>query len=136
MAASGGKIVARASRLGVLSLFVVIGTVLVAEAAAKKGTSALLRLTSAVTLSKQSPDLNRAAKARINQLSNGTLILVYADAVDANPPRWAYELKGDVQRPVRDIFVRICDNLFADCDDPGNWTAAVNISNTAPWRRS
>ena len=48
-----------------------------------------------------------------------------------NPAKYVYDLKADVERPARDIFVRTCDSAGADCADPRNWTAPVNISNTA-----
>ena len=41
------------------------------------------------------------------------------------PANYVYDLKADVERPARDIFVRTCDSAGADCADP------VNISNTA-----
>jgi len=81
----------------------------------------------------QTPDLDNTAKAKLVRLSNGSpthgrLISVFADAWGdgANPMgHTVYDVKADLERPARDIYIRYSD------DDGVTWSAAVNISNTA-----
>jgi len=120
------------------SLFVTVGVaaIVATAAAAQSGaappvTAPPLKLAPAITLSDQTPDFDRAAKSRLVRLSNGTLVAVYCDAVADDPGNYVYDLKADVERPARDIFVRTCDSAGADCADPRSWTDSVNISNTA-----
>ena len=120
------------------SLFVTVGvaTIVATAAAAQSAaappvTAVPLKLAPAITLSDQTHDFDRAAKSRLVRLSNGTLVAAYCDAVADEPANYVYDLKADVERPARDIFVRTCDSAGADCADPGNWTDPVNISNTA-----
>ena len=120
------------------SLFVTVGVaaIVATAAAAQSGaeppvTAPPLKLAPAITLSDQRPDFDRAAKSRLVRLSNGTLVAAYCDAVADDPYNYVYDLKADVERPARDIFVRTCDSAGADCADPLNWTAPVNISDTA-----
>ena len=100
--------------------------------AAPPVTAPPLKLAPAITLSDdRTPDFDRAAKSRLVRLANGTLVAVYCDAVADDPDNYVYDLKADVERPARDIFVRTCDSAGADCADPRSWTDSVNISNTA-----
>ena len=128
---------ARVGRLSIPGLALGIATALLAGAAAQSGaappvTAAPLKLAPAITLSDdQTPDLDRAAKSRLVRLANGTLVVAYCDAVADDPANYVYDLKADVERPARDIFVRTCDSAGADCADPRSWTDPVNISNTA-----
>lgn len=127
---------AKASRLPALKLALGIATALLAGAAAQSGaapavTAAPLWLAPAITLSDQTSDFERTAKSRLARLANSTLVAVYGDAVADDPTDYVYDLKADEERPARDIFVRTCDSAGADCADPRNWTAPVNISNTA-----
>lgn len=75
----------------------------------------------------QTPDLNSAAKVKLVRLStsdtatHGRLISVFGDGIGND----VYDVKGDAERPARDVFVRYSD------DDGVNWTPAVNVSNTA-----
>jgi hypothetical protein len=65
---------------------------------------------------------NLAHKSRIQRLTDGTLILVYADAVGSQYQAW--DFTGDIQ-PARDIFVTWSK------DNGVTWTAPQNISNGA-----
>ncbi len=82
-------------------------------------------------LSDQTPEIDLAFKPKLVRLSNGQLISVYGDAIDNTPARYAYDAKADALHPARDIFVRRCDSVNADCADPANWSPAVNLSGTA-----
>ncbi len=75
----------------------------------------------------QVPDLNAAAKVKINRLPNGMLVSVFGDGVGPD----VYDVKSDSERPARDIFVRTCNSKTMDCADSRSWSAARNLSNTA-----
>ena len=79
--------------------------------------------------SKQVPDLGLAFKAKLVRLGNGMLISAFGDGVDAS--KVVYDLKGDNERPARDIFVRTCASASVDCGVESNWSDPVNVSNTA-----
>jgi len=78
----------------------------------------------------QVPDLHTAAKPKINRLANGWLVTVWADGAGGSTDN-VYDVKGDYERPARDLFVRTCNSKSSDCLDIENWSDAVNISNTA-----
>ena len=63
-----------------------------------------------------------AHKGKILRLTDGTLIVVYGDAVNAALLSW--DFNGTI-RPARDIF------LTYSKDDGASWTAPLNLSNTA-----
>jgi len=65
---------------------------------------------------------NLAHKSRIQRLTDGTLILVYADAVGSQYLAW--DFTGDIQ-PARDIFITWSK------DNGVTWTAPQNLSNGA-----
>ena len=65
---------------------------------------------------------NLAHKSRIQALTDGTLIIVYADAVGSQYLAWDFE--GNIQ-PARDIFVTWSK------DNGVTWTPPQNISNGA-----
>jgi len=89
-----------------------------------------LEFTDTINLSNaQTPDLGMAFKTKLVRLGNGMLITTYGDGVDAT--KMAYDLKGDVERPARDIFVRTCASAAVDCSVEENWSEPVNVSNTA-----
>jgi len=71
-----------------------------------------------------------ANKTKIVRLPSGRLISVYGDYLDPNDYT-VYDVKADAERPARDLFVRTCESKTTDCGEPANWSAAVNISNTA-----
>ena len=77
----------------------------------------------------QSPDLGSAFKTKLVRLGNGALISVFGDGVNSN--NLAYDLKDDAERPARDIFIRTCDSINADCKLEGSWSAPENVSGTA-----
>lgn len=83
------------------------------------------------TLTNQSPDLDSAYKAKLVRLKNGALVVVYSDTVEDNPARYVYDLKAGTERAARDVFVRTCNPYNADCASSANWSAPLNISNTA-----
>ena len=68
------------------------------------------------------PAENAANKGKILRLTDGTLIVVYGDAVDTAFESWDYN--GTVT-PARDIF------LTYSKDDGATWSAPLNLSNTA-----
>lgn len=78
-------------------------------------------------LSTQTPDLDLAAKTKVIRLGNGQLVVVYGDG--AGPD--VYDVKKRAERPARDLFARTCHPEKVDCSAEDNWTAPVNISNTA-----
>lgn len=84
-----------------------------------------------IVLSDQSPDFNLAYKPKIVNLSNGIMIAVYGDAIEDDSSHYVYDLKDDSVRPARDVFIRTCDSANTDCSVGTNWTAPVNLSNTA-----
>lgn len=89
-----------------------------------------LDFTDPVSLSDaQSPDLGDAFKVKLVRLGNGNLISVFGEAVDS--AKIVYDVKGDKERAARDIFVRTCASATVDCSVESNWSAPVNISNTA-----
>ena len=75
----------------------------------------------------QGPDMGYAAKVKINRLDSGMLVAVFGDG--AGPD--VYDVKGDVERPARDLFVRTCDSAVLDCEDDTSWSSPLNLSNTA-----
>ena len=68
-----------------------------------------------------------ANKTKLVRLTSGLLISVYGDAQGP----LVYDTKSDAVRSARDIFVRTCHTATKDCSAEVNWTAPVNISNTA-----
>ena len=95
-----------------------------------------------VPLSKVVPtdpnEFDNADKPKIQRAGNGQLVVAYGDSpTNAGD---VYDTKGDVERKARDIFVRTCNTIGPDpanprpadyCDSPANWTAPVNVSNSA-----
>ena len=73
--------------------------------------------------------LGYAFKTKLARTTSGVLVTTYGDAYDA--AKVVYDVKGQVNRPARDIFVRTCDSAILDCSVASNWTGEVNISNTA-----
>lgn len=112
-----------------MRLLTVIGIVLImAGRATVAGADTVLEVGPSIILSDQIPDGDAAAKIKLVRLGNGTLIVAYGDAASAE---LVYDLKGDAERPVRDIFARSCNHNQRDCGDPASWTAPVNVSRTA-----
>jgi len=77
----------------------------------------------------QTPDLGQAFKTKLVRLGNGTLISVFGDGVDSS--KISYDLKADVERPARDIFIRTCPTASVDCSAEENWSEPENVSGTA-----
>jgi hypothetical protein len=73
------------------------------------------------------PAAGHAFKAKLGMMGDGVLVAVYAEG--AGPD--VYDLKGDDERPARDIFSRWCDPRATDCDDPSSWSPEANLSQTA-----
>lgn len=107
-------------------LAVAMGAALVATAAYA---ATQLDFTTPIELSNQTPDLGVAFKTKLSRLGNGTLITVYGDGVNA--ANIVYDVKGDSDRPARDVFVRTCPSATLDCSMEANWSAPLNISGTA-----
>ena len=102
----------------------VSGNVLAAEATTELHFSTPENLSDA-----QSPDLGMAFKTKLVRLGNGALITVFGDGVNAS--NVVYDLKGDAERPARDIFIRTCDSVNTDCALETNWSSPQNVSGTA-----
>lgn len=75
----------------------------------------------------QVPDFGLAAKVKINRTGSGKLVVVYGDGAGGT----VYDVKADAERPARDLFSRVCDAKNTDCGDLANWSAPINLSNTA-----
>jgi hypothetical protein len=71
----------------------------------------------------------QAYKSKINRLGDGTLVVAYGDTVAGAGT--VYDVKERSERSARDIFVRTCKSLTTDCNVAGNWSAAMDISNSA-----
>lgn len=76
-------------------------------------------------------DFESGDKPKIQRTSDGTLVVVYGDALDNT--RLVYDVKAQVQRPARDIFVKTCKPDLAltpqkTCDLLSDWSASTNIS--------
>ena len=73
-----------------------------------------------------------AFKTKLVRMGNGLLVSAFGDSINGSDAV-AYGLKADDVHPVRDVFVRTC--MPSDTNDYGasqeDWSAAVNISNTA-----
>ena len=72
-----------------------------------------------------------AFKPKLVRLQSGRLVTIYGDAIEDVANHYVYDVKGDTMHPARDVFARYCDSWSVDCGDPANWSAPVNISNTA-----
>jgi len=77
----------------------------------------------------QALDMGMAFKTKLIRLGNGALISVFGDG--ANDSASVYDVKGQNERAPRDIFIRTCNSIGTDCGDEANWSAPVNVSNTA-----
>lgn len=88
-------------------------------------------VTQPIVLSNQVPDINLAYKPKLVRFDNGILVVIYGDAIENDSAHYVYDLKGDVLRPARDVFVRSCDATTQDCSQGANWSAPLNISNMA-----
>jgi hypothetical protein len=63
-------------------------------------------------------------------MGDGSLVVVYGDAPDNS--RLVYDVKAAAERPARDIFVKSCKpSSTKTCDLKSDWSAAVNLSNSA-----
>jgi len=68
-------------------------------------------------------------KPKLQRAGNGLLVAAYGDSpVGASN---VYDTKADVERPARDVFVRTCNAATTNCDVAANWSAPVNVSNSA-----
>jgi hypothetical protein len=88
-------------------------------------------VTEPIMLSVQLPDFNKAYKPKLVRTGNGLLVVVYGDAVNNLPDNYVYDLKNDIERPARDVFIRSCDAMLFDCSQSTNWSSPINISATA-----
>jgi hypothetical protein len=72
-----------------------------------------------------------ANKTKLVRMGNGWLVSVYGDATDGS--QTVYDTKADDVRLSRDIFVRVCHpaNNISQCSSADDWSAPLNISNTA-----
>jgi hypothetical protein len=68
-------------------------------------------------------------KVKLDLLGNGMLVSTFGEAPDGT--KMVYDVKGQVERPASDIFVRTCDTITLDCSVEANWSNPINLSNTA-----
>ncbi|MCM5570147.1 choice-of-anchor O protein [Burkholderiaceae bacterium FT117] len=69
-------------------------------------------------------------KPKIQRTGDGTLVVAYGDSPEG--AGLVYDVKAQVERVARDIFVRTCKpSADKTCDNVADWSAAVNISNSA-----
>ncbi len=69
-------------------------------------------------------------KPKIQRAGNGMLVVVYGDSPEG--AGMAYDVKGQKERPARDIFVRTCKvSDDKSCLELGHWSAPTNISQSA-----
>ncbi|HEY9033815.1 MAG TPA: choice-of-anchor O protein [Pseudomonadales bacterium] len=69
-------------------------------------------------------------KPKIQRMGNNRLVVAYGD----NTPGagTVYDVKGQAERPARDIYVRSCmPSDSVSCNNPTDWSAPLNISNSA-----
>ncbi len=77
----------------------------------------------------QDPDFgDLTAKIKFVRLGGGWLVSAYGDAGSDEP---IYDVKAQAERKARDIYVRRCNANMGDCGDTANWSAPINIANTA-----
>ena len=88
-------------------------------------------LSTPIELSSQTPDLNGAYKSKIVRTSAGVLVVVYGDFLENNPSNYVFDSKQSSERPARDAFITVCNSASSDCSVKANWSASINISNTA-----
>jgi hypothetical protein len=69
-------------------------------------------------------------KPKIQRAGDGTLVVAYGDAPDNT--RLVYDLKAQVERPARDVFVKTCKpDATKTCDAKADWSAPINISKSS-----
>ncbi len=79
-------------------------------------------------------DFASGDKPKIQRAGDGTLVVIYGDAPDNT--RLVYDVKAQVERPARDIYVKACKPDAAavpprTCDALADWSAAVNLSQSS-----
>ncbi len=84
-----------------------------------------------MVMSANAPDFDAAYKGKPSVLEDGTILVIYGDAVENDADKYVFELHGGFEHPARDIFVRACNSHEVDCSDISHWSAPINISNTA-----
>lgn len=86
-----------------------------------------LAFTESETLSANSS----ANKTKLVRMGNGWLVSTYGDATEGS--KMVYDLKADAKRLSRDNFVTVCHpgNNQSQCSLASDWSAPLNISNTA-----
>jgi len=71
-------------------------------------------------------------KPKIQRAGDGRLVVAYGD--DTPGAGNVYDVKGDVEHPARDIYVKTCKPDAAagiSCNSVSDWSAAVNVSQSA-----
>ena len=79
-------------------------------------------------------DFDSGDKPKIQRASDGTLVVAYGDA-PVNT-RLVYDVKAQVERPARDIYVKTCKPDLAavpakTCDVLADWSSAINVSQSS-----
>lgn len=106
---------------------ILVAPILLAALSAHAGTELEMTSTPFSLSDDQGPDMSYAAKVKLNRMDSGMLVATFGDG--AGPD--VYDVKGDSERPARDIFVRTCDTATQDCEDDTRWSAPINLSGTA-----
>jgi hypothetical protein len=69
-------------------------------------------------------------KPKIQRSGDGTLVVAYGDA-----PAGAglvYDVKAEIERKARDVFVKTCKpGATKSCNSQADWSAPINVSNSA-----
>jgi hypothetical protein len=69
-------------------------------------------------------------KPKIQRQGDGTLAVAYGDAPDG--AGMVYDVKGQNERPARDLFVKTCKpSATTTCNLLADWSAPINVSNSA-----
>lgn len=75
-------------------------------------------------------DNGNGDKPKVQRAGDGTLVIAYGDSpVGATN---VYDVKAQTERLARDVFVKTCKpSATKTCDNLVDWSAAVNVSNSA-----
>ena len=69
-------------------------------------------------------------KPKIQRAGDGTLVVAYGDAPSG--AELVYDVKAEVERQARDIFVKTCKpDATKSCNNQADWSAPINVSNSA-----
>lgn len=108
-------------------IFALATVVLISALATATGARAASQLSFSSPLALSAQGL--AYKSKLNRLGDGTLVVAYGDTVAG--AGMLYDVQAQTVRPARDIFVRTCQSLTTNCNVAGNWSAPLDVSDSA-----